>query len=326
MPSIPRRDFLMSAVGAAAAGALSPALTSSAGLLAAVKPPASAIIDTHTHFYNPTRPQGVPWPGKDDKLLYRRILPDDYKSFAKPLGVTGTIVVEASPWIEDNQWVLDLAAKDPFVVGLVGHLRPGDDDFAQNLKRFAANRHFRGIRIGHAMLKERLDRPEFVRDLKSLADHDLELDVNGGPEMPGDVARLAERLPTLRIVINHCANVRIDGKTPPAAWHDGIRAAAKHAAVFCKVSALVEGTGRTDGKAPEDVTFYKPTLDVIWNAFGENRLIYGSNWPVSERFAPYAVVQKIVADYFADRGREASEKYFHRNAVAAYKPVAPASR
>lgn len=326
MTAMPRRGFLKSAAGATAAGVLGPSICRSISLNAADKLPASAIIDTHTHFYDPTRPQGVPWPGKDDKTLYRRVLPDDYKSFAKPLGVTGTIVVEASAWVEDNQWVLDLAAKDSFIVGLVGHLRAGDDDFGRHLKRFAANRVFRGIRIGHAMLKERFDRPDFLRDLKLLADHDLELDVNGGPDMPADVARLAERLPALRIVINHCANVKIDGKEPPAAWQRGMQAAAKHASVYCKVSALVEGTGRTDGMAPDDVAFYKPTLDVVWNAFSEDRLIYGSNWPVSERFAPFAVVQKIVAEYFSDRGREASEKYFHRNAIAAYKPVTTASR
>lgn len=315
MSDTSRRSFLKTTVGAFA----TVALAARAG--AADKPPASAIIDTHTHFYDPTRPQGVPWPGKNDKTLYRRVLPDDYKSFAKPLGVTGTIVVEASSWLEDNQWVLDLAEKDPFILGLVGHLTPGDDEFAQQLKRFAKNKRFRGIRIGHGLLKERFDRPEFARDLKSLAEHDLELDVNGGPDMLADVARLAERLPGLRIVINHCANVRIDGKALPAAWQRDMQSAAKHAAVYCKVSALVEGTGRNDGKAPDDVAFYKPTLDVIWKAFGEERVIYGSNWPVSERFASYAVVQRIVADYFADHGREASEKYFHRNAVAAYKPV-----
>jgi predicted TIM-barrel fold metal-dependent hydrolase len=232
MPDLLRRDFLCATAGIAASACLKSATRSDTQPVAAEKPPALAIIDTHTHFYDPTRPQGVPWPGKDDKLLYRRVLPHDYKSFAKPLGVTGTIVVEASSWVEDNQWVLDLAAKDPFIVGLVGHLRPGDDDFARHLKRFAANQHFRGIRIGQAMLKERVDAPGFIRDLTSLADRDLELDINGGPDLPADVARLADRLPNLRIVINHCANVKIDGKEPPAAWQRGMRSAAKHAAVF----------------------------------------------------------------------------------------------
>ena len=86
MSPITRREFICrSAVltGAAVAGA--PAR--------AHEPPSKAIIDCHTHFYDPTRPQGVPWPGKDDKILYRRIMPDTYMAFAKKLGVTGTIVL-----------------------------------------------------------------------------------------------------------------------------------------------------------------------------------------------------------------------------------------
>ena len=75
--------------------------------------PTLEIIDTHVHFYDPTRPQGIPWPGKNNKQLYRPVLPDEFKRLSKPFGVAGTIVVEASPWIEDNQWCLDLAAKEP---------------------------------------------------------------------------------------------------------------------------------------------------------------------------------------------------------------------
>lgn len=321
MTRLSRREMFNLTTGASSALLLSSSRGLAASPAVAVNPPATAIIDTHTHFYDPTRPQGVPWPSKEDPLLYRRVLPEDYKAFARPLGVTGTIVVEASSWIEDNQWVLGLAENDPFVVGLVGNLKPGDDDFAQQLKRFSQNKLFRGIRIGQALMKSRLDQPAFQRDLKSLADHDLALDINGGPDMLGEVARLAELLPNLRIVINHCANVRIDGKSPPQAWQRDMQSLSKQALVFCKVSGLVEGTGRRDGTATVDVDFYKPTLDVIWNAFGADRLVYGSNWPVSERFASFAVVQQIVANYFSGHGRQASEKYFHQNAVAVYKPI-----
>lgn len=310
-----RAFFQQSATGAVAIG------LAGAGIASGDNSAPRQIIDTHTHFYDPTRPEGVPWPGKDDKLLYRTVLPDDYKKFAKPLGVTGTVVVEASSRLEDNQWVLDLAEKDPFIVGLVGHLTPGTEDFAKHLQRFAKNRFFRGIRIGHALIKQKLADESFVRDLKRLAENDLELDINGGPDMPADVARVAKAVPELRIVINHVANVKIDGKAPPEDWHRGMQAAAANERVFCKVSALVEGTGHTDGKAPAEVDFYKPVLDAVWKLFGADRLIYGSNWPVSERFAPYAVVQKIVSDYFHSHGTEAAEKYFSRNALAAYKWV-----
>src|SRR5437762_12225378 len=81
-------------------------------------------LDAHTHFYDPTRPQGVPWPGKDDKLLYRKVLPGELKELAGKHGVRSTIVVEASPWVEDNQWLLGLAAREPFIAGVVGRLDP----------------------------------------------------------------------------------------------------------------------------------------------------------------------------------------------------------
>ena len=71
------------------------------------------IIDTHTHFYDPTRPEGVPWPPADNELLYRTVLPEHHRALAVPEGVTGTVVVEASAWLADNQWILDLAADDP---------------------------------------------------------------------------------------------------------------------------------------------------------------------------------------------------------------------
>ncbi len=321
MTKLLRRQALKSTAGALAAISMPATCGQVSSAIAADKPPVSAIIDTHTHFYDPSRPQGVPWPSKDDPLLYRPVFPAEYQLFAQPLGVTGTIVVEASPWAEDNQWVLDLAEKETFIVGLVGNLKPGEDEFSPLLERFSQNRLFRGIRISHSLMKTRLDQPAFLRDLKALTDHDLELDINGGADMLPDVARLAETLPTLRIVVNHCANVRIDGQSPPEPWQRDMRALQKHASVYCKVSGLVEGTGRRDGTAPSDVAFYKPTLDIIWNAFGEDRVIYGSNWPVSKRFASYDVVQRIVTDYFAEHGRQASEKYFHHNALAAYKPV-----
>src|SRR5205085_9380769 len=128
------------------------------------------VIDTHTHFYDPARPQGVPWPAKDDPFLYRTVLPPEYEGLARPLGVTGTVVVEASPWVEDNQWVLDLAARDPFLVGVVGNLGPGEDDFAAHLTRFAKNRLFRGIRLRDRPWRGRLGDARFNCDLWRLAE------------------------------------------------------------------------------------------------------------------------------------------------------------
>lgn len=276
-------------------------------------------IDTHTHFYNPERKQGVPWPNPADKLLYRPVFPAEFVKLAAPHGVTGTVVVEASPWPDDNQWLLDLAKDEPAIVGVIGNLAPGTTEFAGLWKRYAGHELFRGIRVNKDKLAAGLENPAYVDDLKRIAADDRTLDVNGGPDTPAIVARLAEKLPNLRIVINHCGNVKIDGLAPPAAWLDGMKQAAACERVWCKVSALVEGTGKRDGDAPAEVGFYRPVLDALWNAFGPKRLVYGSNWPVSARFASYATVFSLVDRYFREKGPAANQQYFRENSLAAYQ-------
>lgn len=297
--------------GAAALGA-----TLATPLLPAA-PPARRIVDCHTHFYDPTRPQGVPWPGKNTPL-HRRVLPDDWMAVAGPLGVTETIVVEASAWLEDNQWLLDLADQDRRLLGIIGHLEPGTPEFAAHVKRFAAHPLYRGIRVSSKEAAAPADPAAYEAGLKALAEANLVLDINGGPATPGIAARWAERFPDLTIIINHCGNPGDPAKPLAEEWKAGVNAAGKCPRVFCKVSALVEGVKETPGNAPADPAYYLPILDPLWEAFGPERLIYGSNWPVSDRGAPYATVFKIVEAYFGGKGGEVPERYFWKNSRTAY--------
>jgi predicted TIM-barrel fold metal-dependent hydrolase len=269
---------------------------------ASAQKPKFDIIDTHVHFF----------PAKGAAPA---ILPADLKKLARPLGVIGAVIVEASPRLEDNQWWLDLAAKDKFIVGIVGHIDPASPDFEKHLRRLAHNPLFRGIRITHDELKAGL-KGKLVERCKLMDDLGLTLDVNGGPDMPADVAVLAAKVPKLRIVINHAANLPIDGKAPPRKWLAGMRAAAKHPNVYCKVSALVEQTGKK--AAPRDAKYYRPVLDALWATFGEGRLIFASNWPVSNKGAPYNIVVGIVRDYFAAKGEKAAARFFLANSRSAY--------
>lgn len=277
------------------------------------------IIDTHTHFYDPARPEGVPWPPPENRLLYRTVLPAHLKALAVPAGVTGTVVVEASRWLEDNQWILDLAQNDPYIVGFVGGLVPNRPGFAPELERFAANPLFRGIRVGGAFLAD-VEQGSFLEDMALLAARDLSLDVLiFDPAHFDGLHRLAERLPELRIVINHVGNMPIDGQPLAPEWRERFRRAAAYPHVHMKVSGLLENSRVQP--APEEVDFYRPLLDCLWDGFGEERLIFGSNWPVCEQAGTYRACLSIVRSYFGEKGPSASDSYFWRNAQRVYKWV-----
>ena len=280
--------------------------------------PRETILDTHTHFYDPTRPEGVPWPGKGEPLLYRPVLPPEFLKLGAPLGVTETVVVEASPRIEDNQWLLDLAAKHPVIRGVVGRLIPTDDRFLEHLARFTKSPKFRGIRITHDDVKAALTTPAVLDRLKKFAEARLILDVNGGPDLPADVARLAKSLPELTIVLNHMGNVQIDGKAPPQKWVEGIQAAGAQPNVACKLSALVDSTRRPK-MAPRDLAFYLPVTTVVADAFGPERLMFGSNWPVSDLYAPFEVVVRLAQEFVEQKLPRARAKIFRENAVRLYR-------
>src|SRR5260370_34999911 len=145
------------------------------------------IIDTHIHLFDPAGPKGVPWPPKDNPVLYRRALPKRYREITKTLGIVGAVEVECSPWVEDNQWVLDLAASDTIMVGTVGDLEPRKPDFGKQLERFHRNPLFLGIRCGNLWGRDfaaDVSNPDFISGMKLLATASLVLDVaNPTPDL-----------------------------------------------------------------------------------------------------------------------------------------------
>ncbi len=299
-----RRDFLGN-VGVAAAATLCVRAAEN------VSPVPS--IDTHTHFYDPTRPQGVPWPRPSETLLYAPFLPPAFRSATTRCNVLGTVVVEASPWLEDNQWLLDLAATTPEIVGIVGNLKLGEPEFAANLTRFAVNPLFRGLRVGVDLLKTQTT-PAVSADLRRVADAGLSLDVIGRGPVVAPTVSLAQAFPTLTIVVNHLPFPEWD--TKPAEMRSALAALATHKNVFIKVSDVVR---RVNDNIVDDAEFYRPGLDVLFDLFGPQRLLYASNWPVSERVAPYTTIHRVVADYFSTKGRRAAEQFFWRNSLTAYR-------
>jgi L-fuconolactonase len=279
------------------------------------------IIDTHIHLFDPTRPGGVPWPEPNDTALYRPALPPRYKALAAPFGVVGAIAVECSNLLEDNDWLLRAAASDTIIVGVIGDLDPATAGFAQQLERLAANPLFRGIRYGNLWdrnLGARLSEPRFVANLKRLADAGMLLETaNPNPVLISEILRLTDRVPNLRIVLDHLPQA-----VPPVdpaernAYLRDLCTLSQRRTIFVKGSEVFR---RIDGKVPTDPGVYKPWLDEIWEMFGDDRLMFGSDWPNGDHWAPYADTFDIIRRYVTGRGPQALEKFFWKNSIGVYR-------
>jgi L-fuconolactonase len=307
-----RREFLK--LGASIAGSW--ATTAVAQAL----PPAIPVIDTHIHLFDPGRPGGVPWPAKTDTALYQAALPDRYARIARPLGVVGAIVIEASPLATDNDWVLNQAANHPIIVGMVGDLIPATPSYQRDLERLHANPLFLGIRYGNLWDRDLAidaQKPEFLPGLKMLADRGLVLDsANPNPGLIRAIAGVADHLPQLRIVIDHLPTARVPTETTARdEYWSLLRHLAQNKNIFAKLSevaaARIEETGGPN--------FYRERLDALWDIFGEDHVLYASDWPNSDHHATYEETISIVRNYVEAKGRRASEKFFWKNSVAAYR-------
>lgn len=272
-------------------------------------------IDAHIHLYDTTRPQGVPFPNPKNKLIYRPMLAEDIRRAAEPVGVQGAVFVECSPWVEDNQWVLDLVADEPFICAVVGNLDAEAEEFPALLERFAHNPLFRGIRIrpGRPM---NFDHPRLRPNLEALAAARCTLDVNLHGEEIIRMAQLAAELPGLRVMVDHLAHVPVTGQAPAPVWIAQMEHFAGLPNVFCKVSRYTEQAEVQPG--PLETAYYAPTFEVLWRIFGADRLAYGSNWPPCLMSGDYRATVTLARDFFAAKGPGPLAKIMGRNAAAFY--------
>jgi L-fuconolactonase len=286
----------------------------------ATLPQVQHIIDTHIHLYDTARKEGVPWPPASDKILYKPHLPAEFRRVSRPAGVTGVVIVEASDRLEDNRWVLDLVKDDDFFVALVGNVDPYREDFGKQIKRLQSDPRFVGIRARVRGKKIDYRDERVLANFRLLRKAGLSLDIlmNGdGVETIQEIDRLARAVPELRIIVNHVLGYDINGQLPGEKWIAAVKSLAENSNVYIKVSGLYQRCAVQP--ASQDPAHYRALLDVLWKTFGNERLIYGSNWPCTKKSGDYASFVRLVNAYFAEKGQEARERYFWKNASVAYK-------
>ncbi|MBP6469492.1 MAG: amidohydrolase family protein [Chloroflexi bacterium] len=252
-------------------------------------------IDAHQHFwqYN-AREYG--WMGPGMERLQRDHLPEDLRPFLTPFTFDGTIAVQARQTLEETRWLLDLADRFSFIKGVVGWVDLRGDDLRQQLDELAQHPKLVGVR--HVLHDEPDDafmlREDFQRGLSLLADYNLVYDLLLFPHHLPAACKLVGRFPNQPFVLDHIAKPLIrDGRLTP--WADDLPRLAAFPNVACKVSGLVtEANWQT--WQPAD---FRPYLDVVFAAFGTDRLMFGSDWPVCTVAGSYEQVVGLAADYVA---------------------------
>ncbi len=289
------------------------------GLIALARADAPpAIIDCHVHLWDITRPEGLGWIKKDDKVLFRSFLPAVHEPIAAANGVSGIVVVQAGQSLPDNQWNLDITAHNKSLYrGIVGNLSEviGTPKFKPLFETLCKDSRYVGYRLSGRYQEQMTD--AFFQDLQHTAGRGKTVDFLAGGYSFEDIAAIARRVPDLRIILDHFGGVKLDGSPLDPKWVAELRAVAQHKNVFCKVSALYGRVAKQP--APQDIAFYTPVIDLVFDCFGEDRLVFGSDWPVTETTGDYASVLKLTRAYFDRKGRGVSEKLFHKNAAAFYR-------
>jgi L-fuconolactonase len=282
------------------------------------------IVDTHIHFWQVTRPGGVPWPTPAEGPIFRDVLPPEYTAIARANGVVAAVVVEASGLVEDNQWILDLVRHDRLYPFFVGNLEIGAPTFASDLARFARDRRFVGIRGYLTGPAEGITlSPAQLASLRDLARRGMTLDIiSRGTKNPKDqVQALCTAVPDLRIVIDHLGGAKGPPPVDPT-WELEIRRLADVCPnLHMKFSSFYDmyAPGDVVFPSPTDLAAYKAHFDVLMTAFGSRRLIWGSNWPVITLHGTFEAQIAIAEEYLAPFGTEVRDRVMFKNALSFYR-------
>ena len=271
-------------------------------------------IDSHQHFWRYDAAE-YPWMGERHAPIKRDILPPDMQPLLAAANMDGTVAVQARQDLRENAFLLALADEHEFICGVVGWLDLRADDIEAQLWRFATDPRLVGVR--HIVHDEADDRfmldGGFLRGLAALQAWDLRYDLLLFPRHIRVAIDVVRRFPQQLFVLDHIAKPFIkDGTLQP--WQRDIRELAAHDNVFCKVSGMV-----TEAKwGAWTQADFVPYLDVVFDCFGIERLMFGSDWPVCELAGSYGEVVGIVETYIAALSADEQAAIMGGNAVNFY--------
>lgn len=272
-------------------------------------------IDSHQHFwkYNST---DYGWIDNRMKVLRRDYLPEDLEPELKNAGYSGSVAVQARQSLEETRWLIELAERFGFIKGVVGwvDLR-SESDLKKQLDEFCRSDKFVGVR--HVVHDEPDDnfmlRDDFLRGISLLNDYNLTYDLLIFPKQLPVAREVVSMFPRQKFIVDHISKPLIKNQiTSP--WKEDILSLAANMNVWCKLSGMITEADWTK-RMPED---FKPYLNIIFNAFGKDRLMIGSDWPVCKLAGDYTFVTGLVEKYISGMDEDTRKNILGNNCAAFY--------
>jgi L-fuconolactonase len=271
-------------------------------------------IDAHQHFWQISR-GAYPWLTPELRQLHRDFMPEDLRAVMRDARIDKTILVHAAQSVAETDFMLELAARTPFVAGVVGWIDFDAPDATTQIARLARNPRLVGLR---PMLQDMPDerwilRPEFAPIVHAMQTYHLRFDASIRPRHLRAIAEFAMRYPGLAIVIDHAAKPAI-GDGHLREWRSDMQRVAESRNVHCKLSGLATETG---AETSEDLL--RPYVDTLLEAFGPRRLMWGSNWPMLPLAGDYLRWLETAQSLTADLTETDRAGIFGETAAAFYR-------
>jgi L-fuconolactonase len=272
-------------------------------------------IDSHQHFWIYSKAD-YGWIGDGMEVIMRDHLPEHLSLELKKIGFDGSLAVQARQSLKETEWLLELATQSDIIKGVVGWVDLRSNLLKQQLEKYTQHTKFVGVR--HVLQDEPDDDfmlgKDFLSGIKLLKEFDLTYDILIFPKHLPNAVKFVSLFPDQTFVLDHIAKPLIrDQKISP--WKEDIKQLAKFPNVFCKLSGMVTEASWNSCKSQD----FKPFLDVVFQAFGTDRLMIGSDWPVCRLVNEYPSTMSIVTDYLNDFSAEDKAKVLGENAIKAYK-------
>ena len=272
-------------------------------------------IDAHHHFWH-YNTQDYGWISDEMAVLRRDFLPADLKSELDRAGIDRVVSVQARQCVEETEWLLKLAEENDFIAGVVGWLPIASPDFPALLEKFAANPKLRAIR--HVVQDEPDDRfilgEAFNRGIDRLLSTHLAYDILiFERHLPYAIEFVRNHSPEQVFVLDHIAKPKIAaGEMQP--WADNLRRLATFPNVFCKLSGLVTEADIRNW-TPDQL---RPYVETVLEAFGPERVMFGSDWPVCTCATTYSVWRGLVGDFISQLSEHEQAQIMGGTALKAY--------